>query len=396
MKKKITALFLIITLFFNAAAVTFGANAEGKNVGVSVASAPAQNVDLGLDCKGAVLMEAETGEILYEQNADEALPPASVTKIMTLLLVMEALDAGVLTYDTELSASENASSMGGSQIFLEPGERMTVRDLIKSVVISSANDAAVVLAEAVGGSENAFVTMMNKRAAELGMKTAHFENTNGLDDTVTNHVLSALDIAIMSRELIKHKEILTFSSTWMDSVRDGAFGLSNTNRLIRSYNGANGLKTGSTSKAGFCISATATRDGMTLIAVIMASPTRDTRNAAAASLLDFGFANYSLYHYEAGESGEVAVPGGKERICHTGYDDFYAVVPKGKAGKVVVECELTEKIPAPVKSGDRAGSIKFVLDGENIGESVITVKEDIPRLSYGELLWRMIKYYCII
>lgn len=352
-------------------------------------------VDLGLDCKGAILMEAQTGTVLYEQNSDEPLPPASVTKIMTLLLVMEAIDSGVLTYDTVLSASENAASMGGSQIFLEPGEQMTVRDLVKSVVISSANDAAVVLAEAVGGSESAFVALMNKKAAELGMKTAHFENTNGLDDTVTNHVLSARDIAIMSRELIKHKEILAYSSTWMDTVRNGAFGLSNTNRLIRSYNGANGLKTGSTSKALFCISATATRDGMTLIAVIMASPTRDTRNAAAASLLDWGFANYSLYHYEAGESGDIAVLGGTERICQTEYSGFYTVVPKGKAGKVVVECELVSSLSAPVKAGDKAGSIKFTLDGETIGETDIVTVADISRLSFGEFLWRMIKNFCI-
>ena len=237
------------------------------------------------DCRGAILMEAVTGQVLYEQNADEAMPPASVTKIMTLLLVMEAIEAGSLKWNDSVTASTRASSMGGSQIFLKEGEQMPVRDLVKSVVIASANDAALALAEAVSGSEEAFVRNMNQRAAELGMKNTVFENTNGLDDTAKNHVTSARDIAIMSRELIRHKEILTFSSTWMDTVRNGAFGLTNTNRLVRFYRGCNGLKTGSTAKAGFCVSATAERDGMTLICVIMGAANRDTRNAAAASLL---------------------------------------------------------------------------------------------------------------
>ena len=232
-----------------------------------------------LDAKSAILMEAESGTVLFEQNADEALPPASVTKIMTLLLVMEAIDNGTLKLDDMIRTSTNASSMGGSQVYLKEGEEMSAEDMIKSVVISSANDAAVALAEHIAGSEELFVTKMNEKAKALGMKNTNFENTNGLDDTAENHVISARDIAIMSRELIGHKKILEYSSIWMDSIRDGAFGLTNTNRLIRFYKGANGLKTGSTSKAGFCISATAERDGMTLIAVVMGSPTRDIRNA---------------------------------------------------------------------------------------------------------------------
>lgn len=267
------------------------------------------------DCRGAILMEAATGQVLYEQNADEAMPPASVTKIMTLLLVMEAIEAGSLKWDDSVTASTRASSMGGSQIFLKEGEQMPVRDLVKSVVIASANDAALALAEAVSGSEEAFVRNMNQRATELGMKNTVFENTNGLDDTAKNHVTSARDIAIMSRELIRHKEILTFSSTWMDTVRNGAFGLSNTNRLVRFYRGCNGLKTGSTAKAGFCVSATAERDGMTLICVIMGAANRDTRNAAAASLLDWGFANYALYTCPAGNPPPCARPGRHTADC---------------------------------------------------------------------------------
>ena len=209
------------------------------------------------NCKSAVLMEASTGKVLYAHNPAEAMPPASVTKIMTLLLVMECMDTGTLKWEDTVTASAHAASMGGSQIYLKEGEQMSARDLIKSVVIASANDAAVALAEHTYGSEEAFVARMNQRAAELGMVNTHFENTNGLDDTAQNHVTSAEDIAIMSRELIKHTEILEFSSTWMDTIRDGQFGLTNTNRLVRFYRGCNGLKTGSTAKAGFCVSVTA-------------------------------------------------------------------------------------------------------------------------------------------
>ena len=238
-------------------------------------------VDLGLDCKSAILIEASTGKVLYEQDPDKALPPASVTKVMTLLLVMEAIEAGKIKYSDTVRASANACSMGGSQIFLEENEEMSVEDLVKSVVIASANDAAVALAEYVAGTEEAFVKQMNEKARTLGMKNTNFENTNGLDDTAQNHVTSAGDIAIMSRELIRHTEILEFSSTWMDTIRNGQFGLTNTNRLVRFYRGCNGLKTGSTKKAGFCVSVTAEREGMTLICVIMGAESRDVRNAEA-------------------------------------------------------------------------------------------------------------------
>ena len=247
-----------------------------------------------VDAKSAILIEASTGMVLYEKNADEALPPASVTKVMTLLLVMEAIDSGVLSLTDMVQTSENAAKMGGSQVYLEPGESMTVEDMLKSVIIASANDAATALAEHVARSVETFVERMNARAAELGMSNTHFENPTGLDDSVTNHVTSARDIAIMSAELMKHETVLKYTTIWMDSIRNGEFGLTNTNRLIRFYNGANGLKTGSTSKALFCISAAAKRDGMQLIAVIMASPTRDTRNEAAKKLLDYGFANYRV------------------------------------------------------------------------------------------------------
>ena len=266
------------------------------------------------DCRGAILMEAATGQVLYEQNADEAMPPASVTKIMTLLLVMEAIEAGSLKWDDSVTASTRASSMGGSQIFLKEGEQMPVRDLVKSVVIASANDAALALAEAVSGSEEAFVRNMNQRAAELGMKNTVFENTNGLDDTAKNHVTSARDIAIMSRELIRHKEILTFSSTWMDTVRNGAFGLTNTNRLVRFYRGCNGLKTGSTAKAGFCVSATAERDGMTLICVIMGAANRDAQ-CGGGFPAGLGLCQLRTVHLPGRQSHPCARPGRHTADC---------------------------------------------------------------------------------
>ena len=271
---------------------------------------PVTAAEMQFDAKSVILVEASTGKVLYENNADEALPPASVTKVMTLLLVMEAIDDGKISLDDMVPVSNNAASMGGSQVYLEPGEQMSVDEMIKCVVVSSANDAAVALAEFVAGSEEIFVEKMNERAKELGMVNSTFENTNGLDDTVSNHLTSARDIAIMSRELIKHPKILEYSSIWMDTIRNGAFTLTNTNRLIRFYNGANGLKTGSTSKAGFCISATALRDNMQLIAVVMGAPNRDTRNEIAKKLLDYGFANYTVASWDAAELEPIKLLGG--------------------------------------------------------------------------------------
>ena len=346
--------------------------------------------DLGLTCKSAVLMEASSGKILYAKNMDEALPPASVTKVMTLLLVMEAIDDGRLKYTDMVTASANAASMGGSQIYLKEGESMTVDDLLKSVVIASANDAAVALAEHIAGSESAFVARMNERAAELGMKATHFENTNGLDDTVTNHVTSAHDIAIMSRELIKHRKILEYSSTWMDTIRNGSFGLTNTNRLVRFYNGATGLKTGSTSKAKFCISATACRDGMDLICVIMAADTRDIRNEEAKKLLDWGYANYELFKCEAAELGEIKLTGGVEDNCKVGYGEFSCVVKKGDAAKIQKLIEMPDKISAPIKNGDKVGIVRFTLGDTTIGQIDVVSASDVKKIGFWEFFARIL------
>ena len=350
-----------------------------------------------IDALSGILMEASTGKVLFGQDADKALPPASVTKIMTLLLVMEAVDGGSVSPDDIVTASAHASSMGGSQIYLKEGEQMTVSDMIKSVVISSANDAAVALAEHVAGSEEAFVAKMNEKAAALGMKNTHFENTNGLDDTAQNHLTSARDIALMSAELItKHPKVLEYSSIWMDSVRGGTFGLTNTNRLIRFYRGANGLKTGSTSKAKFCISATAERDGMTLIAVVMGSPTRDIRNAEASKMLDYGFANYALYRLEKEDMGEIKVLGGTAQNCKISHGALSAVVESAKKGSIEIVTELPESVAAPIKSGDVVGTIRVMSGDTEIGKTDIVADEDVGKISYFGVFGQILRYFCLI
>ena len=357
---------------------------------------PVTAYELEIDAVSAILMEAVTGKVLYEKNADQPLPPASVTKIMTLLLIMEAIESGSLKFDDMVQVSENAASMGGSQIYLEPGERMTVEDMIKSVVISSANDAALALAEHIAGSEEGFVAKMNERASELGMVNTRFENTNGLDDTTENHLTSARDIAIMSRELIQHEKILEYSSTWMDTVRNGEFGLTNTNRLIRFYNGANGLKTGSTSKARFCISATAKRDGMQLIAVIMASPTRDIRNEAAKKLLDFGFANFAYISIPAGGLDAVRVVGGTKDSCPLVYNSFDIVVPKGSESALEKNILIDESITAPIEAGSPVGVIEYTIKGEKVGESEILAGETVEKIGYFGVLGKIIKKFLLL
>ncbi len=351
-------------------------------------------VTFDLECRSAILMDATTKTVLYEQNADEALPPASVTKIMTLLLVMESIEKGQIKLDDMVSASAHAASMGGSQIYLKEGEEMCVEELVKSVVIASANDAALALAEYVAGSEESFVEQMNKRAQELGMDHTHFENTNGLDDTVENHVTSARDIAIMSAELLRHEKILEYSGIWMDTIRNGAFGLTNTNRLVRFYRDATGLKTGSTAKAKFCVSATAKRDGMHLICVIMGAETRDSRNAIATKLLDYGFANYSLYQAEGKALNEAKVIGGVEDTCGIAYDTFSSIIPKGKENNVKSEIELVDHIAAPVSKGTEVGKMVYRLDGKVLGSAVIRTTEEIAKIRFIDVLSRM--FFAII
>jgi len=347
--------------------------------------------EIGDSIPSAIMIEKSTGTVIYEKDADSPRPPASVTKVMTMLLIMEAVDSGKLSLDDTVTVSAHAASMGGSQVYLKEGEQMTVNDMLKSIVVSSANDACVAMAEHIAGSEEAFVGMMNDKAAELGMANTHFENTNGLDDTAKEHYTSSRDIAIMSRELLKHEKILDFSSIWMDSIRGGEFGLTNTNRLIRFYKGANGLKTGSTSKAGFCISATAERDGMTLIVVIMGAPTRDDRNEAAKSLFDYGFANYSLFTSEELRIEGFPVKRGVSDSCNLSSEGISVLCPKGSIENVTSENILPEFLNAPVAEGEQVGKVIYAIDGVQIGEAEIVADTSVEKVGYGHLLIDIIK-----
>ena len=352
-------------------------------------NASASEYPFEIEAKSAILMDADTGTVLFEQNADVPLPPASVTKIMTLLLVMEAVADGKISLGDQVSVSADAAKMGGSQVFLEPGECMSVEEMIKCVVVASANDAAYALAEHVAGSESAFVQMMNARAAELGMENTHFENTNGLDDSVTNHLISARDIAIMSRELLSHEKIMEYTTIWQDTIRGGEFTLTNTNRLVRFYPGATGLKTGSTSKALFCISASAKRDGMHLIAVVMGAPTRDIRNAEAKKLLDFGFATYASYKTEGDSLQRISVQGGKRDEVDLRIAPISLLLKKGEEKRVKVEIHLPKVLCAPVKIDTPLGYAEYTVDGTVVAKADIFATEDVDRISYSDLLYRL-------
>ena len=335
--------------------------------------------------KSAVLMDVETGTVLAEQNAHEPLPPASVTKVMTMLLIMEAIDDGRIGWEDSVTASETAASKGGSQIFLKAGETMTVSDLLKSIAVSSANDAACAMAEHLAGSEQAFVEKMNQRAAELGMHDTHFVNCTGLDDDASakEHRTSAYDIAVMSRELLKnHSKIKEFTTIWMDTVRDGAFGLANTNKLVRFYSGCTGLKTGFTSGAGYCLSASAQRDGMELVAVVMGSTTSQERFSGCKSLLDYGFANFALYTPTLQEGATVAVKLGKE--------DAVAAVPGGQSAILVdrsqknsmeSEVVLEESVTAPVSQGQRLGTLTVRSGQQILAQIPLVAERGISRLT---------------
>lgn len=345
-----------------------------------------------LTCPSALLMDFATGKILYEKNSHERRPLASVTKIMTMLLAMEAIDSGNLHYDDMVTGSEHAKSMGGSTIFLDAGEQMSVQDLLKGVAVASGNDAAVALAEHIGGSEEGFVAMMNQRAEQLGMADTHFVNCNGLD--ADGHYSSAYDIALMSRELLKHPDIHNFTTIWMDSLRGGQFTLSNTNKLIRFYEGATGLKTGSTSQAQFCVSATAKRNNMHLIAVIMAAPTSTDRVSDASKLLNYGFANYGIKQVvTAGEQmGEVTLQKGvkptTQVVAKEGFD-FLAKKTDTSEVEKRINLETTQR--APVKQGDTAGSVDFFVNGEQIGSTPLVYSETVPKITVGEVYMDLIR-----
>lgn len=358
--------------------------------GVQAASSGPQ-----VNAASSVLMEKETGTVLYETNSHEKLEPASVTKVMTMLLIMEALAGGRITKEDMVCVSAYAASMGGSQVFLEEGEQMSVHEMLKCIAVSSANDAAVAMAEHLSGSEGAFVDKMNTRAAELGMTDTHFSNCTGLP--VAEHYTSAYDIALMSRQLIlHHPEIQTYTTIWMDTIRDGTFGLSNTNRLIRFYNGATGLKTGFTDAALYCLSATAERNGMELIACIMKSPTSDDRFQAAKTLLDYGFANYSLttvYPDQALPPVDVLL-GTAQQVQPKLSRDCRLLLSRDSTGQITTQITLAENVEAPVEAGQQLGQMTVCINGEVRDTVPIVACQEVPRLSlpgiFSQLLRRML------
>ena len=350
--------------------------------------------------KSALLMDVATGTVLYEKNAHEPLAPASVTKVMTMLLIMEAIDSGKIGWDDTVTASEAAAAKGGSQVYLKVGETMSVSDMIKSIAVSSANDCACAMAEHLAGSEQAFVNQMNRRAGELGMGDTHFVNCTGLDDSeeAKAHRTSAWDIALMSRELLKyHPDILKFTTIWMDTVRDGAFGLSNTNKLIRFYPGATGLKTGFTAGAGYCLSASAQRDGLGLIAVVMGCESSADRFAACKSLLDYGFANYSLVDPAPDGENAVQVRLGKAAFVKAvPGEETQLLVEKNQLSLIRIQTELEETVTAPVSRGQRLGTLK-IFAGEQMLSSVPMVAEEaVERLSYWDIFLQILRRVCMV
>ena len=348
--------------------------------------------------KSALLMEVATGQVLYEQQADTPLAPASVTKVMTMLLIMEAIDSGALGWEDTVTASEAAAAKGGSQIYLKVGEAMSVADMVKSIAVSSANDCACAMAEHLAGSEAAFVEKMNQRAQELGMENTHFVNCTGLDDDpeAAKHRTSARDIAIMSRELLaKHPKIKEYTTIWMDTVRNGSFGLSNTNKLVQFYSGATGLKTGFTAQAGYCLSASAQRDGMELVAVVMGCESSQERFAACKALLDYGFSSYSLIEYptesqtvqvKLGQVGTVeAVPGQEGSL----------LIDKSQKNTVNIQTEVEESVDAPVHKGQRLGTMTVRAGEQVLAQIPMVARESVQRLTFWELFARILRKVCM-
>ena len=384
-RRKMAALFLIIVMSIGSFTMTYGAEA----------------LPLELESKSALLMDAATGTILYEKNSHEAMPPASVTKVMTMLLIYEAEKAGQFAWEDSVQVSEHAASMGGSQVFLEPGETQTAAEMTKCIAIASANDAAVAMAEFVAGSEEAFVERMNKKAKELGMKETHFVNACGLD--VDGHETSANDIALMSRELMtRFPEIKEYTTTWQDTIvhktRKGEteFGLTNTNKLIKWYEGATGLKTGSTGKALYCLSGTAERDGLHLIAVVMAAPDFKVRFQETMKLLDYGFANYSAEKgLPAGEKmAEISVTKGMADTVGGVVKEEISFLLKKDGGKEwETKTEVLPRVDAPVQAGEKLGEVIYLINGEEVGRTDLIASENVEKTDLSTMLERMLQQW---
>lgn len=354
-----------------------------------------QAADLDIQAKSALLMDAATGTVIYEQNSHEALAPASVTKVMTMLLIMEAIDSGRISWDDTVTASEAAAAKGGSQVYLKVGETMSVSDMVKSIAVSSANDCACAMAEHIAGSESAFVDMMNARAKELGMEDTHFVNCTGLDDgeDAASHKTSAHDIALMSRELLtKHPDITKFTTIWMDTIRDGTFGLSNTNKLVRFYNGATGLKTGFTAGAGYCLSASAERDGMTLIAVVMGCETSQNRFSACKSMLDYGFANYAVIIPELPEAAAIPVKlGTADSVAAVPSEQSAILIDKAQKSLISYQTSLEESVTAPVSKGQRLGTLTIRAGDQTLAEIPLVAEQTVEKLTFGQMFLKLLR-----
>ena len=371
--KKI-ALLLVLTIFLS----TFTPSTHAE--------------DLAEGIKNAILIESSTGNTLYEKNPDEKVNIASITKIMTMLLIMERIESGALSLDELVTVSDNAMSYGGSTMFLETGERLSVHDMLKGIAVASANDGCVAMAEHIAGTEGKFVEMMNQRASELGMTNTCFKNSNGLDED--GHFSSARDVAIMSRELLKHPKITEYTTIWMDSLRDGKFQLANTNKLIRFYQGATGLKTGSTSKAGCCLSASAQRDGMSLVAVVLGAENTKIRFSGARALLDYGFSNFCVKNYiESGTPlGTITVSKGrKPKIEVESAESFFKLQEKSNTTEAEKVVSFPERICAPIDKGDKVGEVAFFVDGQKIKTIDIIASEEVAKKSiammFADLLY---------
>lgn len=380
MKKRLLSLLLCLALCLAAAPAAWAQEIV-----------PATAADFDVPCQAAILIDEDSGTVLYEKNPDEQRPIASITKVMTLLLTFEALETGKISLDDYVPVSEHAYSMGGSQIWLEPGEQMTLNDMLKAICISSANDAAVAVAEYVGGSETAFVAMMNEKAAELGMTGTHFENACGLD--TDGHLSTARDVAVMSREmLLHHTEVEDYCMIWMDTLRDGETQLINTNKLLKSYNGITGLKTGTTGKAGVCISASAQRDGLRLIAVVLGSASGQERFDAATALLDYGFANYQSLEVPMPDNTPKSLPvehGVTETVALEYTAPGRYLMAKGTVGQLSAQVTLPSAVSAPVNAGQQIGTMKILNDGTELATCPIVAAGDVAARSFGFCFGRL-------
>lgn len=344
-----------------------------------------------INVKSSILMSLDTGDVIKQNNAYEHLSPASVTKLMSILLILEAIDSGKIKLTDEVAATENTVSKGGSQIWLEVGEKMTVNDLFKAVVIASANDACTLLGEYVAGSDSAFVDMMNKRVETLGLKNSHFENCTGLDDEVTNHYSCAYDLAVIAKEVMKHKLILKYSTVWLDSLRNGKTELNNTNKMINKYNGMTGLKTGTTSNAGFCLCATATRDGISFVSVVLGAQTSDERFALTQELLDYGFANYKLDNIKIDNSKlkTVKVKNGVDKSITPKCELNKKLLLPKNSDKITYEYSFLDEVKAPVKKGDKLGVITVYSGNKKISSIELKSDKNIKSVTFLYIFKKM-------